>query len=530
MTEPPQVSNDLYLQRVAQAVHELAKGMKTVSFYPPDHPALIQGMTKIIQLFEDIPLPEAGLEIAVTRNALLHDDTPLPGVGTVKAVSDLNRELFLRRAAKIIFLPNLRPDEMVAFLKLITRDVDLVLDAGGLEQALAAENVSRIWANRVDYDRLTELLKEENLDELDPEELEGEPLPGSDPLALPVDLTAPEIVTIDGLLTRIEMETDPSAYRGHIVEFSRFLLTEPPERKIEYSTRAMAIFVRHIEAPPGGSRDIAELAALGIKELATDDLVAHYVGLLKKRGMRGRRETETILAALEERAVRPLLQLLAEEEDLLVRKTIVEIVARIGRIAVPAILENLSDTRWYMVRNMVTILGNLGMPDLAPHIASTLSHPDLRVKKEAIKALAKTPHPAAVNTLCELCFFPEETVALTATAALASKKETEAVVTLFRRVATRKILYPNYRLAHEAIDSLRSIGTDEAVTALEEILALDAVWQTEKFRIMKSHALRSISKVKGERSREALKKALQAKEKFLRWETERIMKRLPPQP
>jgi HEAT repeat protein len=187
----------------------------------------------------------------------------------------------------------------------------------------------------------------------------------------------------------------------------------------------------------------------------------------------------------------------------------------------------LSDSRWFMVRNMVTILGSLGMPDLAPHIASTLSHPDLRVKKEAIKALSKTPHPAAVSTLSELCFFPEETVALTATAALASKKEADAVVALFRRVATRKILYPNYRLAHEAIDSLRTIGTDDAVTALEEILSLDAVWQTEKFRAMKSHALRSISKIKGERSREALQKALRSKEKFLRWETERILKRVP---
>jgi len=50
----------------------------------------------------------------------------------------------------------------------------------------------------------------------------------------------------------------------------------------------------------------------------------------------------------------------------------VAIIVRIGRIAVPTILESLDDPRWYMVRNMVTILGNLDMPDLAPNIASTL--------------------------------------------------------------------------------------------------------------------------------------------------------------
>ena len=297
-------------------------------------------------------------------------------------------------------------------------------------------------------------------------------MPAGD-LGIRVDDSPPEeVVTIDTLLARIEKETDPAAYRGHIVEFSRFLLSERPERKLEYSTRAMSIFVRHIEAPPGGNEEIAELAGMGIKELSTDELVDHYIGQLKKPGVRGRVEIEAVLVALEERSVRPLLQTLAEEKDLLVRKTIVSIMSRIGRIAVPAILENLADSRWYMVRNMVTILGSLEMPDLAPHITSTLSHPDLRVKKEAIKALSRTAHPSAVTTLCELCFFPEETVALTATAALSSKKEPEAVVALFRRVTARKYLYPNYRLAHEAIDSLRTIGTDDAVTALEEILAL----------------------------------------------------------
>ena len=259
--------------------------------------------------------------------------------------------------------------------------------------------------------------------------------------------------------------------------------------------------------------------------MASGELVAHYIGLLRKRGARGREEIEGVLVALEERSVGPLLQALAEEEDLLVRKTIVEIVTRIGRVAVPTILENLGDSRWYMVRNMITVLGSLGMPDLAPHVASTLSHHDPRVKKEAIKALSRIHHPSAVTALCGLCFFPEETVALTATAALASKKETEAVVALYRRAAAKIVLYPNYRLAHEAIDSLRAIGTEEAVTALEELLALRVLWSTEKFRAMKFHALRSISKIKGERSEKVLDRARRSDDRFLRREAERIIER-----
>jgi HEAT repeat protein len=165
------------------------------------------------------------------------------------------------------------------------------------------------------------------------------------------------------------------------------------------------------------------------------------------------------------------------------------------------------------------------MPDLAPNIIGTLSHPDIRVKREAVKALSRTSHPSAVAALCDLSFFPEETVALAATATLSSKKEPEAVVALFRRVTQRKYMYPNYRLAHEAIDSLRAIGTDDAVTALEEVLAMEVFWKTEKFRAMQSHALRSLSLMKGRRAEEALQKIMRSDDKILRGETERILKR-----
>ncbi|MDA8123270.1 MAG: HEAT repeat domain-containing protein [Deltaproteobacteria bacterium] len=504
--------------RITRAIAELAKGMKSVGFYPPGHPTLIQIISKIISNFEEIPLPEAGLEIDVTRNALLFQDTPLPAPN--KTVIDLNRELYIRQASKIIFLPNLKPSEMVEFLGILSRDIQEIQDEGGIERLLLRKKVSRIWANRVDYLGLTEMLKKEEAGSEDPE---GDGMENGE-LQDSLDDIAPEELTIGDIISMIEKESDPVAYRDHLIALSRALYNERMDRKIEHASRALMIFAGHVQQPPMQNPEIANLARLGIKEMASDELVAHYIHLLRDKGGKGRREVETVLTAFEDRAVKPLLKTLADEEDLLLRKSIVEIVVRIGRPAVPAILENLNDARWFMVRNMVTILGSLGLPDLAPHVATTLSHPDLRVKKEAIKALSKLPHPSAVTSLGELCFFPEETVALTATAAMSAKKESEAVLTLYRRAVEKRFFFPNYRLAHEAIDSLRTIGTDEAITALEEILRTSAIRETQRLRAMKSHALRSISKIRGEKAREALQRCAKAPEGYLRMEAERLLK------
>lgn len=506
-------------EKVETAINELGKGIKAVTFYPPGHPVLTQSIWKIITAIEDIPPPAEGLEIEVTKNALLYRDEPLsPGN---KAIADFKQELYLRRASKLILLPGQNPQEMIAFLGTVTSDSQDLQDQGGLEKVLMRKKVSRIWVNRVDYEGLTEMLKRE---EESPGQVPEEQA-GSDDSSSILESVPPEEMNIEEILGRLEKESDADSYRELVARISLALLRERSDLRIEYAGRALAIYVRHIGNPPGKSREIADHARMGIQELVSDDLVAHCIRRLRERGGVHRKEAETILAAFGDRAVKPLLGALAEEEDLLVRKTIIDIVVAIGPSAVPAILDNLQDSRWYVVRNMVTILGNLGIPDLAPHISSTLPHPDLRVKKEAIKGLSRLAHPSAVTALGELCFFPEETVALTATAALALKKEEEAVLTLYRRAVQKTLFFPHYRLAHEAIDSLRAIDTGQAIDALEEILRLDAIWETASFREMKKHALRSISRMSGDRPKEIVRRAGSASRAYLRMESERILKR-----
>jgi HEAT repeat protein len=72
---------------------------------------------------------------------------------------------------------------------------------------------------------------------------------------------------------------------------------------------------------------------------------------------------------------------------------------RIGVEAVPAIQEKLSHPRWYFVRNLCLILGEIGFRGAVFGIARVLDHPDPRVRKEAIQALGKLKAPEAVPSL-----------------------------------------------------------------------------------------------------------------------------------
>jgi len=271
---------EILKEKVSLAIVELAKGIKSISFYPKGHPALVQSIWKIVSTLEEIPLPETGLEINVTKNALLFRNEPLPAAS--KAMADLNRELYHRRASKVILLPGQSPEEMTAFLSILIRDHQEIQDEGGIEKVLLRGKISRIWVNRVDYEGLTEMLKKDEMVQKGEEDL---PLKASD-LDFGLEEPAPEEVTIEALLKKIAAETDPSAYREHVIALSKALLSEPLDRKIEFSSRALSIFVVHMDRPPGKQAEIVVLAKMAIKELATDELVFFYIRRLQDRGAR----------------------------------------------------------------------------------------------------------------------------------------------------------------------------------------------------------------------------------------------------
>ena len=61
------------------------------------------------------------------------------------------------------------------------------------------------------------------------------------------------------------------------------------------------------------------------------------------------------------------------------RKTIVNILGKIGITDVPAVTRGLSDERWYVVRNIVIALRNIGDDEAKQRLLKLVSHKDARV-------------------------------------------------------------------------------------------------------------------------------------------------------
>ena len=105
------------------------------------------------------------------------------------------------------------------------------------------------------------------------------------------------------------------------------------------------------------------------------------------------------IAAFGEEAIHAVLDRLLMEQEQNRRKLLLSLAARMGASAGPAIAERLSHPKWYFVRNLCFLLGEIGYREAAQGLVDALGHSDPRVKREAVLALGKLRIPETAPSL-----------------------------------------------------------------------------------------------------------------------------------
>lgn len=93
--------------------------------------------------------------------------------------------------------------------------------------------------------------------------------------------------------------------------------------------------------------------------------------------------------AVPEHAHRELLRRLEEEKARQLRLAIRGLLIALGSAAVASLSSRVLDERWFVARNAVSILGEIGGENAVEALARALAHEEPRVRREALNALGK---------------------------------------------------------------------------------------------------------------------------------------------
>jgi HEAT repeat protein len=144
---------------------------------------------------------------------------------------------------------------------------------------------------------------------------------------------------------------------------------------------------------------------------------------------------EYILRAIGSNGVIPIINALVAERNRIGRRRLVDVLVSIGDPVVPYASKMLDDQRWFVVRNMVTVLGGVGSPEAVQALVRVTRDRDKRIRKEVARALGRPGAedvPEAEAELLRLLEDPDPAVRLMAVSAAASRKTEQLLKALWR--------------------------------------------------------------------------------------------------
>jgi HEAT repeat protein len=164
----------------------------------------------------------------------------------------------------------------------------------------------------------------------------------------------------------------------------------------------------------------------------------------------------------------------------------------LGQAIVPDAKAFLGDERWYVARNMIVLLRSVQDRTSLPEITKLSSHPDLRVRLEAIKSLHVFNESVPITVIQDLFNDPDPKVMDAAVTLAANQKIKEAVEPLLRILDGNDVFGARRMIRIKAIRALGEIGEQRALTRIDRFLKASVLpWPSREERHAAWESLKS---------------------------------------
>ncbi len=478
------------LQGILDALGSVHRALRSWKFYPPGHPSR---KVRIRQAHAAMLLMLDGNELSLNSgrtNFSFPDGEVIKDLTHISA--SLSYEFFIRRVQKITFLHDLSEEDLLDFLRILTTPPDTVQKSGGVEKLLAEHGVRTIWINEFDLSIISARRQDmasfgktpQTIDEVESGlglEWVAEPTQTVDNAA---DLSPSDELQV--LLGRLAATMDEDLYLMAVRQAVACSDALKSLNDLAALSPLVELLAKHANDPARGE-NMRECARFGLEQLAMgDELLNYLLDRTEEAGTLSRQALLAVLTATGPAGISLAVIKMGSTANLSARKELSSLLVGMGGAAVPVILRMMRDNRWYMVRNLSAILGDIGMPEAVPELQQCLQHSDTRVCKEAIRSLAKIGGKEAESAIIGVLNGNNPLLFPQVVASLGGMQSRRALVELLQIVSSGDMFLKNLALKLDALSAMAMIGDRQAVPILTKILARRHIFvrgRWEQFKI-----------------------------------------------
>jgi HEAT repeat protein len=206
-------------------------------------------------------------------------------------------------------------------------------------------------------------------------------------------------------------------------------------------------------------------------------------------------EVNAYLSLLQKNSIQPLVKLLGELKNSKARRVFCDALSEIGKNAIELFIPFMDDRRWFLVRNIVYILGRIGKEESLPYIQKAFNHEENRVRREAIQALGLIGGQKTVGLLVKALTDEDVRIRCMAAINLGKAGKKTGLIPLVEIVQS-KDFYKREPVEIKAFfNGIGMAGSDEVVPVLQDLLERKSWFsrgKTDEIRIGAAHALAMI--------------------------------------
>ena len=278
--------------------------------------------------------------------------------------------------------------------------------------------------------------------------------------------------------TILAAEDTPSGFLDSAGAFQRFVELSIEEGDI---VRANELIAQLRSIAASRAKDHAEFHGLAdqvIKEIGRPSFLGQMAPTLNSLSTIDPAVLTNFLVQLGPSAAPAICDLLGQVSHMKYRRALCEALASSCKNDVEVLIERLSDSRWYVIRNIVYVLGRIAHQGVERALDRALHHEDVRVRKEAVRALGNIESPTSRAYLISAFRDTDQGVRIQAAMTLALRRDDRAAQSILGVIQASDFSKRDSNERQAYFEALGRCGSDTLVPRLEAILTRGGLFRS----------------------------------------------------
>jgi len=491
---------------------EIYRAQRGRTMYPEGHPSLIKSFETAYEVLQEFLTKQRELDITLKKEGLFHKNTPLNKGNEV--IKNLAQDMNMKSVFSLTFKNGLTFEEFNSFMNLFAMEHSHFRDAGGALRLFSENGIKQIIVKEAAFDALIKEGHSDEEDEIAEEETKAPDIEIDDEDE--EDENEELNDEIEHLLILLAKETNPNKIKKVLISIIKLSEELTAQEKYSFVLKMLVAVAKEAHPRRRRPKEIQQMCIKTVRKCASENVIKFVLEDFSTTDNKTKNNLGILIKVIGEETIPLALELLSESQDSTIRRNLIKLVINFGELARPKVEILLLDERWYVVRNMANILGEIKSEKSLNSLSRIMNHDEVRVQREVIKALTKIGGKNVAIFFLRMLQDASQQLTFILINSLGALGDPIAVEPLANIASTKNLFYRNFEVRREAINSLARLGNQDSVDSLGKLLLQREFLGGIRSEELKISAAKALGRLGGEKATTYLFKATKKRNKNIK--------------